>query len=58
MITWSKYLLKPVLLAQNPNLNYLAEQRFQGVNRIFALEFEVHLRKEQAIKNIIFQMQK
>ena len=50
MITWSKYLLKPVLLAQNPNLNYLAEPRFQGVNRIFALEFEVHLRKEQAIK--------
>ena len=58
MITWSKYLLKPVLLAQNPNLNYLAEPRFQEVNRIFALEFEVHLRKEQAIKNIIFQMQK
>ena len=56
MISWNKYLLKPVLLAQNPNLNYLVEPRFQGVNRIFALKFEVYLRKEEAIKNIIFQM--
>ena len=38
MISWNKYLLKPVLLAQNPNLNYLVEPRFQGVNRIFPLK--------------------
>ena len=38
MISWNKYLLKPVLLAQNPDLNYLVEPRFQGVNRIFPLK--------------------
>ena len=56
MISWNKYLLKPVLLAQNPDLNYLVEPRFQGVNRIFPLEFEFYLHKELAIKNTIFQM--
>ena len=38
-INWSKYLLKPELLAQNPNLNHLAESSFQGVNRLFVLAF-------------------
>ena len=28
------------LLAQNPNLNHLVEPSFQGVNRLFVLEFE------------------
>ena len=37
---WNKYLSKPELLAQNPNLNYLVEPSFQGVNRLFVLAFE------------------
>ena len=37
---WNKYLSKPELLAQNPNLNHLDEPNFQGVNRFFALAFE------------------
>ena len=36
----SKYLSKPDLLTQNPNLNYLVEPSFQGVNRLFLLGFE------------------
>ena len=40
VINWNKYLSKPVLLAQNPNLNHLVEPRFQGVNRLFILAFE------------------
>ena len=39
-ISWNKYLAKPELLAQNPNLNYLIEPSFQGVNRLFVLAFE------------------
>ena len=39
-INWNKYLSKPELLAQNPNLNHLVEPRFQGVNRLFVLAFE------------------
>ena len=39
-ITWNKYLSKPELLAQNPNLNYLVEPSFQGMNRLFVLAFE------------------
>ena len=39
-INWNKYLSKPELLAQNPNLNYLVEPSFQGVNRLFVLAFE------------------
>ena len=39
-ITWNKYLSKPELLAQNPNLNHLVEPSFQGVNRLFVLAFE------------------
>ena len=40
VINWNKYLSKPVLLAQNPNLNHLIEPSFQGVNRLFVLAFE------------------
>ena len=39
-ISWNKYLPKPELLAQNANLNHLIEPRFQGVNRLFVLEFQ------------------
>ena len=38
VINWNKYLSKPELLAQNPNL--LVEPSFQGVNRLFVLAFE------------------
>ena len=38
-ISWIKYLQKPELLPQNPKLNHLIEPSFQGVNRIFVLEF-------------------
>ena len=37
VINWNKYLSKPELLAQNPNLNHLVEPSFQGVNRLFVL---------------------
>ena len=39
-VNWNKYLSKPELLAQNPNLNHLVESRFQGVYRLFLLAFE------------------
>ena len=37
---WNKYLAKLELLGQNPNLNYLVEPSFEGVNRIFVLRSE------------------
>ena len=40
VINWNKYLSKPELLAQNPNLSHLVEPSFQGVNRLFVLTFE------------------
>ena len=40
VINWNKYLSKPELLARNPNLNYLVEPSFQGINRLFVLAFE------------------
>ena len=40
VINWNKYLSKPVILAQNPNLNHLIEPSFQGVNRLFVLACE------------------
>ena len=40
VIRWDKYLSKPELLAQNLNLNHLVGPSFQGVNRLFVLEFE------------------
>ena len=40
VINLNKYLSKPELLAQNPNLNHLIEPSFQRVNRLFVLAFE------------------
>ena len=40
VINWNKYLSKPELLVQNPNLNCLVEPSFQGVNSLFVLAFE------------------
>ena len=40
VINWNKYLSKPELLAQNPNLNHLVKPSFQGINRLFVLAFE------------------
>ena len=40
VINWNKYLSKPELFAQNPNLNHLVEPSFQGINRLFVLAFE------------------
>ena len=40
VINWNKYLSKPELLRRNPNLNYLIEPSFQGLNRLFILAFE------------------
>ena len=40
VINWNKYLSKPELLSQNPNLNHLIEPSFQGINRLFVLVFE------------------
>ena len=40
VINCNKYLSKPELLAQNPNLNHLVEPSFQGVNRLFGLAYE------------------
>ena len=39
-INWNKYLSKPELLVQNPNLSHLVEPSFQGVNRLFVLALE------------------
>ena len=39
VINWNKYLSKPELLAQNPNLNHLVEPSFQEVNKLFVLAF-------------------
>ena len=41
IVNWNKYLSKPELLAQNPNLNHLIEPSFQGVNRLFVSAFEI-----------------
>ena len=40
VINWNKYLSKPELIPQHPNLNCLTEPSFQGVNRLFVLAFE------------------
>ena len=40
VINWNKYLSRPELLAQNPNLNYLIEPSFHGVDRLLVLAFE------------------
>ena len=41
VIHWNRYLSRPESLAQNPNLNYLIEPSFKGVNRLFVLAFEM-----------------
>ena len=53
-ISWNKYLSNSELLVKNPDLNQLVETSFQGVNKL-AMKM---IRKEQAIKDAIFQMQK
>ena len=39
-ISWNKYLAKPELSAQNPNLNHSVQPNVQGVNTLFVLAFE------------------
>ena len=39
-IHWNRYLSKPELLTQNPNLNHLVDHNFQLINRLFVLAFE------------------
>ena len=39
-INWNKYLSKPELIAQDPNLNHLVEPSFQWINGLFVLAFE------------------
>ena len=39
-IMQNKYFSKLELLAQNPNINYLVEPSFLGINRLFVLAFE------------------
>ena len=46
-MSWNKYVSKPELLAQDPNLNQLIEPSFQRVNRLFVLAFE----DDQPVKN-------
>ena len=48
VINQKKYLSKPELLAQNPNLNHLAEPIFQGVNRLFVLAYENYTQRTSA----------
>ena len=55
IINWNKYLPKPELLAQNPNLNYLVKPSFQEINMFFILHLKM-IHKEQAVKDIIYQM--
>ena len=47
-VNWNKYLSKPELLAQNPNLNHLAESKFQGNNKVFVLAFEKDTQRTSA----------
>ena len=54
-INWNKYLSKPELLAQNPNLNYLVEPSFQGINRLLFWHLKM-IHTEQAVKDTISQM--
>ena len=54
VIHWNKYLSKPELLAQNPNLNHFIEPSVQGVNRLFVLAFENE--NHRTSYDIIFQL--
>ena len=40
IISWNKYLSKPELLTQNPNLNHLVGSSCHVLNRRFVLTFE------------------
>ena len=55
VINRNKYLPKPELLTQNPNLNHLIEPSFQEVNRLFFWHLKMMI-IEQAMNNIIFQL--
>ena len=55
VINWNKYLLKPELLAQNPNLNHLVEPSFQGVYRHLFWHLKM-IHKEHHTLAIIFKM--
>ena len=55
VISWNKYLSRPELLAQNPNLNHLVEPSSQGVNRLFVLAFENDTQR-LLLKAIVFQL--
>ena len=46
-MSWNKYVSKPELLAQDPNLNQLIEPSFQRLNRLFVLALE----DDQPVKN-------
>ena len=52
-ISWTKYLAKPKLLAQNANLNRLSEPSFQGINRLFVLAFENDAQRTNSIRYYI-----
>ena len=54
-VNWNKYLSKPELLPQNPNLNHLVEPSFQGANRLFVLHLKM-IHREHHTLAIIFQM--
>ena len=51
--SWNRYLLKPELLAQNPNLNYLIQPGFQGVNTLFILAFENDKQRRSSKRNYL-----
>ena len=55
-VSWNRYLSKPELLSQNPNLNHLIEPSFQGVNGLFVLAFENDDQRTRKKKDIISQM--
>ena len=40
VISWKKYLSKPELLAESPNLNHLVDPSHQGINMFFILPYE------------------
>ena len=55
VINWKKYLSKPELLAQNPDLNHLAEPSFQGVIASLFWHLKVMIIEQHTII-IIFQL--
>ena len=44
-INWNKYQTKETIQAPNPNLDYLINPSFQGVNSIFVLSFENNIER-------------